>query len=98
MEMLIPILVADVLNPVLLAFLIYAAGGRHGAIDSCAGLLGHTVAYFCAGLALLWGFDRIANALNEPRISPRLLVIVHAMSYTLPSSPTVSVSITIKIF
>ena len=66
MELLIPILVADVLNPVLLAFLIYVAGGRHGVRDSCAGLLGHTVAYFCAGLILLWGFERIALLIAQP--------------------------------
>lgn len=66
MELLVPILFADVLNPVLLAFLIYVAGGRNGVRNSCAGLLGHTFAYFCAGLILLWGFERIALLIEQP--------------------------------
>jgi len=66
MEMLVPILLADVLNPVLLAFLIYSAGSRHGVASSCVGLLGHTAAYFCAGLVLLWGFESLAAMLEKP--------------------------------
>jgi threonine/homoserine/homoserine lactone efflux protein len=68
MEMLVPILLVDVLNPVLLAFLIYTAGTRHGVLNSCAGLLGHTIAYFCAGLVLFWGFDSIAKVLANPGV------------------------------
>ena len=66
MELLIAILIADVLNPVLLAFLIYVAGSPNGARDSLVGLLGHTFAYFCAGLILLWGFERVALLIEQP--------------------------------
>jgi hypothetical protein len=43
---LVPILLADVVNPVLFAFMVYAAGTDRPIANSSALLLGHTVAYF----------------------------------------------------
>ena len=46
-----PILLADVVNPVLFAFMVYAVSTQRPIINSTAILLGHTLAYFSAGLA-----------------------------------------------
>jgi threonine/homoserine/homoserine lactone efflux protein len=61
-----PILVADVLNPVLFAFLVYAAGTRQGALNSSSALLGHTLSYLAAGVILALGLERIADQLANP--------------------------------
>ena len=47
---LIPVLIADVVNPVLFAALIYALGSRRPFALSSALLLGHTAAYLSAGI------------------------------------------------
>ena len=64
---LVPLLITDVLNPVLFAFLVYAAGSRQPVANSAALLAGHTLAYFGAGLVLALGFDSIADRLENPR-------------------------------
>lgn len=61
-----PILLADVLNPVLFAFLIYAAGTDRPALNSSAVLLGHTLAYFVAGIGLSYGLDKITDLMANP--------------------------------
>ena len=63
---LVAILVTDVLNPVLFAFLVFAAGSEKPVVNSSAVLFGHTLAYFFAGLILALGFDRIADRLSNP--------------------------------
>ncbi|UCB54803.1 MAG: GAP family protein [Thiotrichales bacterium] len=63
---LIPILIADVVNPVLFAFLVYAAGTSKPVLNSIAVLFGHTLAYFSAGIVIALGFERIADRLANP--------------------------------
>lgn len=63
---LLPILAADVLNPILFGFLVYAAGTPRGVVNSAAALLGHTLAYFVAGVVLALGLDRLSDALANP--------------------------------
>jgi cytochrome c biogenesis protein CcdA len=63
---LIPFLIADVVNPVLFAFLVYAAGTRRPLSTSIALLLGHTAAYFAAGVAVALGLEQITSYLANP--------------------------------
>ena len=64
---LIPILLADVLNPVLFAFLVFAAGSRRPVATSGAMLLGHTLAYLTAGIVLALFLQKITAFLAQPR-------------------------------
>lgn len=64
---LIPILLADVLNPVLFGFLVYAAGTDRPVLTSALLLLGHTVAYLGVGILLAAGFDSISDRLANPK-------------------------------
>lgn len=61
-----PILLADMVNPVLFAFMVYAVSTQRPIINSTAILLGHTLAYFCAGLVIALGFERISVRLENP--------------------------------
>ena len=62
-----PILLVDVLNPVLFAMLVAAAGASRPVINSAAMLAGHTLAYFIAGVAVAHGFDQVAERLANPQ-------------------------------
>ncbi len=64
--LLLPILLSDVLNPVLFTFMVYAAGTRRPVIASGAMLLGHTVAYFVGGIVIAIGLERISERLANP--------------------------------
>ena len=64
---LIPILLADVLNPVLFAFMVYAAGSDRPVAASSAVLLGHTAAYLAAGIALSFGLESLSERLANPK-------------------------------
>ena len=64
---LVPILLADIINPVLFAFLVYAAGTRKPVSTSTALLLGHTAAYFAAGVVIAIGLEQIENRLANPK-------------------------------
>ena len=64
---LVPILLTDLVNPVLFAFLVYAAGTNRPVLNSSSMLLGHTLAYFGAGLAIGLGYDSIVERLTNPR-------------------------------
>ena len=64
---LFPILLIDVLNPVLLALLVFAAGSNKPVINSSAFLLGHTLAYFLVGIAVSFGVDKVAARLENPQ-------------------------------
>lgn len=63
---LIPILLVDALNPILFAMLVFAAGSGRPVTNSSALLLGHTVAYFAAGIALSLGIEQMAERLANP--------------------------------
>ena len=66
LPVLLPILLVDVLNPVLFAMMVFAAGSKRPVINSSALLLGHTLAYFVAGVAVAHGIDRVADRLANP--------------------------------
>ncbi len=63
----IPLHLVDVLNPVLFAVLIFAAGGRRPVANSAALLLGHTLAYFIVGIGASYAVDAIAERLANPK-------------------------------
>ncbi len=62
-----PILLSDVVNPVLFAYLVYAAGTRRPVANSSAALLGHTAAYMGAGIILALGLEKISARLANPK-------------------------------
>jgi threonine/homoserine/homoserine lactone efflux protein len=65
--MLLPILLSDVVNPVLFAFMVYAAGSSRPVLTSSAMLLGHSLAYFIGGLVLISGLEMISARLANPQ-------------------------------
>ena len=67
LAVLFPILLVDVLNPTLFAVLVFAAGSSRPIANSVAMLLGHTLAYFAAGVLISYGLDAIANRLANPQ-------------------------------
>lgn len=64
---LIPILLADVINPVLLAAEIYTIGTRRPYLNTAALLLGWLVPYFLSGIGLAIAFEAIEEWLQNPR-------------------------------
>ena len=63
---LFPILLTDVVNPVLFAFMVYAAGSNRPVLLSSSMLLGHTTAYFSAGIMLALFMNSIAAWFANP--------------------------------
>ena len=55
---LLPILLSDIVNPVLFAFMVYAAGSSRPVMSSSAMLLGHTLSYFSFGIGLILTVDQ----------------------------------------
>lgn len=64
---LLPILLSDVLNPVLFTFMVYAAGSRRPVATSSAMLLGHTAAYICSGILLAYSIEKLSARLANPQ-------------------------------
>ncbi len=64
---LVPLLLTDIVNPVLFAFMVYAAGSDRPIANSSALLLGHTVAYFTVGILLAAGLEPIIERLENPQ-------------------------------
>jgi cytochrome c biogenesis protein CcdA len=62
-----PYLLIDILNPVLFAVLIYAAGSSRPVTNSSALLLGHTLAYFTVGLLASVGIEKLTQRLENPQ-------------------------------
>ena len=73
---LFPILLTDVVNPVLFAFMVYAAGGGRPVLHSSAMLLGHTCAYFSAGIVLALFMESISLRLANPRMVDFVIELV----------------------
>lgn len=65
--MLFPILLSDVLNPVLFTFMIYAVGSKRPVATSSAMLLGHTVAYLTCGVVLAYSIEALSTRLANPQ-------------------------------
>lgn len=63
---LIPLLIVDVLNPMLFALLIAAVGTSRPLANSTAFLAGHTVSYFISGIIIALGLDQITDRLDNP--------------------------------
>ena len=63
----LPILLVDVVNPVLFATLVFAAGTSRSVANSTALLVGHTLAYFVAGIIVSVGIDQVADRLANPQ-------------------------------
>ena len=64
---LFPILLSDVLNPVLFAFMIYAVGSKRPVATSGAMLLGHTTAYMISGVILAYTIEKLSTRLANPQ-------------------------------
>lgn len=64
---LFPILLSDVLNPVLFTFMIYASGSRRPVVTSSAMLLGHTTAYLTCGIILAYSIEALSTRLANPQ-------------------------------
>jgi cytochrome c biogenesis protein CcdA len=62
-----PIFLVDILNPVLFAMLVFAAGSNRAITNSSALLMGHTLAYFFAGVAISFGMEQVAVRLANPQ-------------------------------
>lgn len=58
----LPILAADIANPVLLAAVVVAATSSRPYATGLAMILGHTLAYFLVGVALLYGLAELASS------------------------------------
>jgi cytochrome c biogenesis protein CcdA len=61
-----PLLIVDLLNPVLFALLVLAAGTNKPYANSVSLLAGHTFAYFTSGIVIALGLNRITDRLNNP--------------------------------
>jgi len=75
---LFPILLTDIVNPVLFAFLVYAAGTDRPVALSSSMLLGHTTAYFGAGIVLALFMESIAEYFKNPHLIDYLVQLVLA--------------------
>ena len=63
---LIPLLVVDILNPVLFALLVVAVSTSRPIANSIAFLAGHTVSYFVSGVIIALGLNQITDRLDNP--------------------------------
>lgn len=63
---LFPILLVDILNPVLFAVMVFAAGSGRPVTNSAAILAGHTLAYFVAGILVSLGIEQATERLANP--------------------------------
>ena len=66
LAILVPMLLVDVLNPVLFALLVLAAGSSRPVVNSSTMLLGHTAAYFLAGFAVSFALEQVSERLANP--------------------------------
>lgn len=63
---LLPLLVVDVINPVLFALLLVAVGSSRPLAISSAFLAGHTAAYFVSGVGIALALEQITDRLDNP--------------------------------
>ena len=75
-QILIPILLTDVVNPVLFAFMVFAAASKRPVLVSSSMLLGHTMAYFGAGIILALFMDSITEFFANPRLIDFIVELV----------------------
>ena len=75
-SVLVPILLADIVNPVLFAFMVYAVGTDRPVSNSVGALLGHTAAYLSFGIGLALAFDIIMDRLANPELIDYVLSLL----------------------
>jgi len=63
---LIPILIADILNPVLLAGTIFSLGSRHPLVNAIAVLGSYLATYYLAGILIAVGLEKFENFFHIP--------------------------------
>ncbi len=63
----LPILITDIINPVLLAAVIFSLGSNRPFLNSWAILVGWLTLYFCSGILLAIGLESIMAFLKNPR-------------------------------
>jgi cytochrome c biogenesis protein CcdA len=76
---LFPIFLTDVVNPVLFAFLVFAAASSRPVLVSSSMLLGHTMAYFGAGIVLAIFMQAITEFLANPRLIDFIIELILGM-------------------
>ena len=65
---LVPILITDVINPVLLAALIFGLGSPRPYLNGWLILFGWFITYFIAGIIIALGLEAIIAYLNDPKL------------------------------
>ena len=78
--MLFPILLSDVLNPVLFTFMLYAVGSNRPVATSSAMLLGHTATYITSGVILAYTLEKLSTRLVNPRTIDFVIEFVIAIA------------------
>lgn len=63
----LPILITDIINPVLLAAVVFALGSRRAFVNAWAVLFGWLIVYFSSGILLALGLEAILAFLENPR-------------------------------
>ena len=63
---LIPILFVDVISPILVAAMVYAAGTERPIVNTSAVLAGHTITYVLIGFVLSFGVETISHRIENP--------------------------------
>ena len=76
LPILTPLLLVDMINPVLFALMLVALGSQRPLANSSALLLGHTLAYFLAGVALALGLEKITERFMHPQPIDYLVSLV----------------------
>jgi cytochrome c biogenesis protein CcdA len=61
-----PLLIVDMLNPVLFALMVLAVSTEKPIANSISFLSGHTLAYFISGVIIAMGLEQITNRLSHP--------------------------------
>nr|NGX57465.1 hypothetical protein [Chlamydiota bacterium] len=75
---LLPILIADMINPVLLGGTIYSLGSRHPFINTFAVLLSFFVTYFLAGLIIAVSLETLTDYFHIPHYFDYILELIVA--------------------
>jgi cytochrome c biogenesis protein CcdA len=71
-----PILIVDVLNPVLFALMIVAIGTTKPIANSTALLFGHTAAYIVSGIVIALGLEQITARLETPHTIDSVIELI----------------------
>jgi len=83
----LPFFIADVLNPVLFAVMVYATGSRSPVLTSIAVLLGHTAAKLIVGITVAIGLERIAEFLDNPSVVGSSVALIVGLLLLWHTSP-----------